>query len=666
MYVGGGFTTYNGSASNRIIRLNSDGSIDTVFAMGNGFDGTVYSLSPATDGSGDVYVGGNFSSYNGTASSRIILLNSDGSVDTAFAVGSGFDNNVQSISPTNDGSGDVYVGGNFSSYNGTTSNRIIRLNSDGSVDTAFTSGFNSTVYSLSPTNDGSGNVYVGGAFTTYNGSGSGSTRIIRLNSDGSVDTAFAIGSGFNARVRSISPATDGSGDVYVGGSFTTYNGSASNRIIRLNSDGSVDTAFVVGSGFDNEVLSLSPAADGSGNVYAGGYFTTYNGTGSNYIIRLNSDSSVDAGFAVGSGFDNEVLSLSPATDGSGDVYVGGLFTTYNGSASNRIIRLNSDGSVDAGFAVGSGFDSDVQSLSTATDGSGDVYVGGSFTTYNGSASNRIIRLNSDGTVDTAFAVGSGFGAFDEIKSLSPTTDGSGDVYVGGGFTTYNGTNSNRIIRLNSDGTVDTAFAVGDGFNNDVHSLSLATDGSGDVYVGGIFTTYNVTGSNYIIRLNSDGSVDAGFTVGSGFDNNVQSISPATDGSGDVYVGGAFTTYNGTGSSRIIRLNSDGSVDSAFAVGNGFNSTVFSLSPATDGSGDVYVGGNFITYNGTGSNRTIRLNSDGSVDTTFAMGDGFNGSVQSISSATDGSGDVFVGGSFSSYRTTTVDNIVRLNPDGSLN
>jgi len=62
----------------------------------------------------------------------------------------------------------------------------------------------------------------------------------------------------------------------------------------------------------------------------------------------------------------------------------------------------------------------------------------------------------------------------------------------------------------------------------------------------------------VIRLNSDGAVDTGFVVGSSFDFTVHSISPATDGSGDVYVGGDFTSYQTTTIDRIARLNPDGS------------------------------------------------------------------------------------------------------------
>ena len=766
LYVIGYFTTYNSTASNRIIRLNSDGTVDTEFEVGSGFDGNVKSISFATDGSGDLYLGGMFTTYNGIASNRIIRLNSDGTVDTAFAVGTGFDgviSGVNSISPATDGSGDLYVGGNFTTYNGIASNHIIRLNNDGTVDTAFVvgTGFDgvySAVNSISPATDGSGDLYVGGDFTTYNGIAS--NNIIRLNSDGTVDDTFSVGSGFGfsddfmsplpvySNVKSIIPTMDGSGDLYVGGSFDTYNGATSINIIRLNSNGTVDSAFTLEPVVNGDVRSISPISDGNSVVYLGGGFNTYNGTASNRILRLHNDGTLDTTFAVGSGFDDDVYSISRATDGTGELYVGGVFNKYNGIGSNNIIRLNSDGTVDSGFAVASGFDSSVNSISPAVDGSDDVYLGGAFTAYDGTPSNYLARLNSDGTADTMYGVESGADRI--VKSIIPATDGSGDLYVGGNFSGYTDTTSfshlirvnsdgtldttfeldwnwtsswesgvhcfstatdgsgdlyvgggfvvrmhftnpsllnivtNNITRLNSDGSVDATFEVGNGFDDDVYTISPATDGSGDLYVGGEFTSFNRIyniphASNNIIRLNSNGTVDTGFAVGTGFEtvdttqpdwldiyNAVYTISPATDGSGDLYVGGEFNSYNGVTSNNIIRLNSDGTVDTEFAIGTGFDEPVRSIIFTSDGSGDLYVGGEFTTYNGIASNRIIRLNSDGTVDTTFAVGSGFNAHVNTLSLATDGSGDLYVGGAFTSYQNSTVDRMARLNPDGSLN
>ncbi|MFN3484073.1 MAG: hypothetical protein ACK44W_01100 [Planctomycetota bacterium] len=202
-----------------------------------------------------------------------------------------------------------------------------------------------------------------------------------------------------------------------------------------------------------------------------------------------------------------------------------------------------------------GFDLHVQSLATALDGSGDVYVGGMFNTYDAISSTRIARLNADAILDPSFGVGNGFNNL--VTAIAPVADGSGDIYVGGFFSIYNGTNVNGLVRLNPDGSVDTGFVVGTGFDGGVESIALAADGSGDLYVGGAFTSYNGTPSNRIIRLNSDGTVDTAFAIGSGFDNVVRAIVPAADGSGDVFVGGEFTLYKGVKADFIARLRADG-------------------------------------------------------------------------------------------------------------
>ena len=114
---------------------------------------------------------------------------------------------------------------------------------------------------------------------------------------------------------------------------------------------------------------------------------------------MNSDGSVDAGFNIGTGMNDWVYSIATATDNSGDIYVGGLFTTVNGSTYNRLVRMNSNGTVDNGFNIGTGMNSWVNSVALATDGSSDVYVGGGFTTVNTIVSNYLVGMNPDGTVE---------------------------------------------------------------------------------------------------------------------------------------------------------------------------------------------------------------------------------------------------------------------------
>jgi len=637
--IGGQFHTYNDTFISRIARLNSNGTLDTSFTVGTGANNAVQSVAVQSDGK--VLIGGEFTTYNDTARNRIARLNSNGTLDTSFTVGTGANNTVWSVAVQSNGK--VLIGGQFTTYNDTAINRIARLNSDGTLDTSFTvgTGANNTVRSVAVQSDGK--VLISGEFTTYNSTAR--NRIVRLNSNGTLDTSFTIGTGASLTVHSVAVQSDGK--VLIGGQFTTYNSTARNRIARLNSNGTLDTSFTVGTGASSTVESVAVQSDGK--VLIGGQFTTYNSTARNRIARLNSNGTLDTSFTVGTGANNIVWSVAVQSDGK--VLIGGSFTAYNSTAINRIARLNSNGTLDTSFTVGTGANNNVTSVAVQSDGK--VLIGGEFTTYNSTAINRIARLNSDGTLDTSFTVGTG--ASSTVRSVAVQSDGK--VLIGGDFTTYNSTAINRIARLNSNGTLDTSFTVGTGANNTVTSVAVQSDGK--VLIGGSFTAYNDTAINRIARLNSNGTLDTSFTVGTGANNNVTSVAVQSDGK--VLIGGSFTAYNSTARNRIARLNSDGTLDTSFTVGTGANNTVNSVAVQSDGK--VLIGGSFTAYNSTARNRIARLNSDGTLDTSFTIGIGANSTVWSVAVQSDGK--VLIGGHFTTYNGTARNYIARLNSDGTL-
>ena len=331
-----------------------------------------------------------------------------------------------------------------------------------------------------------------------------------------------------------------------------------------------------GNGFNGTVSSIAVQSDGK--ILVGGAFTGYSGTTANYIIRLFSDGSIDNTFNTGTGFNNLVFSIAIQSDDK--ILVGGAFTDYNGTTANNIIRLNTNGSIDNTFNTGTGFNGVLYSIVIQSDDK--ILVGGQFADYNGTTANYIIRLNSNGSVDNTFNTGTGFD--DEVRSIAIQSDDK--ILVGGQFTDYNGTTANNIIRLNTDGSVDNTFNYGTGFDNLVYSIAIQSDGK--ILVGGEFTVYNGTGTNNIIRLNTDGSVDNTFNTGTGFDGTVLSIAIQSDGK--ILVGGQFTDYNGTGVNYIIRLSTDGSVDYDINYGTDFNSEVRSIAIQSDGN--IMVGGAF--------------------------------------------------------------------------
>ena len=100
-------------------------------------------------------------------------------------------------------------------------------------------------------------------------------------------------------------------------------------------------------------------------------------------------------------------------------------------------------------------------------------------------------------------------------------------------------------------------------------------------MGGSFSVLNGITRNCLVRLNNDGTEDTSFytNLGTGFNqvaNSIYRISIQSDGK--ILVGGEFTTLNGITRNRLVRLNNDGTVDTSFYtnLGTGFNALVFAI------------------------------------------------------------------------------------------
>ncbi|NJM80864.1 MAG: delta-60 repeat domain-containing protein [Flavobacterium sp.] len=274
--------------------------------------------------------------------------------------------------------------------------------------------------------------------------------------------------------------TQQDGKILVGGNFQSYNGELTKFITRLNVDGSEDTSFNTGLGPDNRIKTISVLPND--RIIIGGEFFNYDGQAVEGIARLNADGTLDTNFNMfGTGFSGIGIVNTTAVQSDGKIVIGGLFNTYNGVNTNRIARLNSDGSLDSSFTIGTGANNTV--LAIALQQNGKIIVGGAFTLFNGVSSNKIVRLNENGSIDTSFSTGIGF----DFQVFSIQIQDDGKIIVGGTFSSYNGTNAKRIIRLNPDGSIDTSFNVGEGANISVNTISIQNDGK--IILGGNFNTF---------------------------------------------------------------------------------------------------------------------------------------------------------------------------------
>ena len=289
-----------------------------------------------------------------------------------------------------------------------------------------------------------------------------------------------------------------------------------------------------------------------------------------------------------------------------------------------------------------------------------VYIYGDFAQYGTSTGQDIVKVNSDGTVDTSFNVGTGFNNYPYTGSGKLAQTAAGKLYVSGSFTTYNGTTVNRIVRLNTNGTIDSSFVTGSGFYGGLdYTNSIGLDSSENVYVAGGCYNYNGTSIPVFARLLSNGTLDTSFVMGSGFDNTTTAILVNSDDT--LFVGGHFTTYNGTSSPRFVKLLSNGGIDTSFVIGAGFNGIVTEIVKTLDNK--IIVVGSFTTYKGVSANKIIKLNLDGSRDVSFDMGTGFSGSVYLTKTLLDGKVSLIADPG--TYNGTSITSLVILNTDGSI-
>jgi hypothetical protein len=154
--------------------------------------------------------------------------------------------------------------------------------------------------------------------------------------------------------------------------------------------------------------------------------------------------------------------------------------------------------------------------------------------------------------------------------------------------------------VNTDGSIDSGFSIGSGFDKNVYAIALRSDNK--LIVGGSFLNYKGISSKRMLRLNSDGSLDASFTSGTGFSNGeVRAILVQPDDR--LLIGGTFSgTYNGTVVKRMVRLFATGVYDSTFSVD--LNNTLYSICFTPNNK--VMIGGNFNSVSGITKHRVARI------------------------------------------------------------
>ena len=365
------------------------------------------------------------------------------------------------------------------------------------------------------------------------------------------------------------------------------------------------TAGTLDAGFDPYVNStvFTTSAQADGKIIIGGGFIAVDGASRNYIARLTPGGKLDAGFNPNAS--GTVNCTAVQTDGK--IVLAGAFTNVGGVERTRIARVNSDGTLDAGFSPpdigGSSGYVTVQCAVLQADGK--IVIAGNFDLVNGVARRYIARLNSDGSLDAGFNPVIDGGAF-FTSVYSTVVQSDGDIIIAGGFSSVNGVPRNSIARVHVDGTLVMGFDPGPIVETArspyfPRYFCAAAQPDGKIVVGGQFTSIGGVARNCIARLNADGTLDAGFDPVA--NNFVFNVAVQTDGR--MILGGFFTTLAGATRNRIARVNGDGTLDAIFNPNA--NNEVYSTS--VQAAGKIVIGGAFTRMSGVSHNCIAQVNNE---------------------------------------------------------
>ncbi|MCB2409313.1 T9SS type A sorting domain-containing protein [Hymenobacter lucidus] len=403
----------------------------------------------------------------------------------------------------------------------------------------------------------------------------------------------------------------------------------------------------------------SVLVDAAGRRVVSGTFSRASGVATSRLVRYDAAGTLDQSFLQNVGVVNEILKVKNAP-GNKYLLVGlSNEITAGGAIQKGLSRLNSDGSIDAtwtsttGAELG-GTDGFVDDCALQPDGK--VVVAGYFDTYNTSPANNLVRLNADGTVDASFNIG--FGASDEVYTVLVQPDGK--ILLGGYFSTFNGQACSGIARLNANGSYDDTFVPTLEAGSVVTDITVQPDGK--ILLAG---NLNPSSTNIgLLRLTATGTVDSGFTppaFASGsignlyFDNNIV-LQP----DGKILVSGFFSLSAGGPANGVARLNANGTLDASFQVGAGPNGSITGL--ALQANGTVLVSGYFSAFNGRQS-ALVQLSSTGALDAAFVPTFQLPGVIYAVARQADGK--LLVGGTFTELNGQVAYRLARLNADGTL-
>ncbi len=359
---------------------------------------------------------------------------------------------------------------------------------------------------------------------------------------GTLDPSFNTGEGPNGSVGCI--ATQPDGKILILGQFTSVNGTPFPGIARLHKNGSVDGTFTPPSdlqlGWGGPIGTQDLVVQPDGKILVSG----------GGLRRLNSDGSLDAGFFISA---TELIGTI-ALQSDGKILVGGRFYSIQNQPRQYLARVNADGSLDSSFVSEKIMpdmvpEGGIYKILLQPDGK--FIAAGTYYLTADSNFGQLVRFNSDGSIDRSYS--GNYPGPNYIFSMAWTPEGKLMIAGSQGYFPY-------LQRLNPDRSLDPAFtpegirkyiSPGHGIEGNISSVAVQPDGK--VIIGGDWIT-NYTRFREFLRLDANGKLDVNFNAGAGADGAVNSVRVQADGK--ILIAGAFKAVNGEPKPRIARIYGD--------------------------------------------------------------------------------------------------------------
>jgi len=590
-----------------LVRLNADGTLDPSLNMAvpsTQYPGyTAHFTALAVQADGKMLLTAHNASALASAE-RVMRLLPDGSRDTSFNIGAGPDESVMDVAVQADGR--ILLGGDFIFMNNTRVFGLVRLLSNGSLDSSFQPPILMPGgYFNDLTLEANGNLLVG--YSRGSQTGPTSSTLFRLTPTGAPGPAIALASPYtNRSCRQVEALPNGQ----LMALFESYRDSANatvaaygTQLVRLQPSGATDATLLQGRGPDGGINRIFCQSDGT--VLLAGSFSNFNGLRRGGVALLQSTGSIAPGLSPQLHVQGAVSKAVRQPDGK--LLLMGHFDAVEGQPADGVARLQANGQLDPAFSwrYPHGSACVLQALALQPDGS-ILVASNTFVWMN--APDVLLRYLPNGAPDPSFsAVFQG----NRIYFLQVQPDGR--IFVGGNIIDQAG--KVGLTRLLGNGQVDASFVLP---ANEAYPSLLQPNGK---LMAQVRRTSPATGYD-LLRLLPSGAPDPSFVLSGTTPNLGSAALMLQQPSGQYVIASFFGTFGIPASPALAQIGANGTENTAFnSPVQAYHVGVPELgvySMATQADGKVLVGGRvqLSTHALYDTRPLVRLQPDGQLDTSF--------------------------------------------------